>query len=96
MKEYSELFKDFRKKVKKMVPVWMAISIIAMVALGVGVGYDLAYVARVHLLIGVGIAVIIWFGFWVQGKAASMKQVLAVYEKEIGSFCGPEDEGGFL
>ncbi len=96
MKEYSELFKDFRKKVKKMVPVWMAISIIAMVALGVGVGYDLAYVARVHLLIGVGIAVIIWFGFWVQGKAASMKQVLAVYEKEIGSFfCGPEDEEAF-
>ena len=67
MKEYSELFKDFRKKVKKMVPVWMAISIIAMVALGVGVG-----------------------------KAASMKQVLAVYEKEIGSFfCGPEDEEAF-
>lgn len=96
MKEYSELFKEFRKKVKRMVPVWMAVSIIGMVALGLGVGYDLAYVARMHLLIGVGIAAFIWLCFWIQGKATSMKKVLAAYEKEMGSFfCGPEDEEAF-
>ena len=96
MKEFSTLLQQFKRKQMKNVPIWMALCIIGMVALGVVAGYDIGYVARVHLVIGVGLAALIWLGYWIQNRVANVKRARAAYEKELKTFfCSAEDEQAF-
>jgi len=92
MKEFSGALKEFRRKVMRKVPLWMAISIGGMTALGFFVGYEPAYVFRVHFLIGLVIALFIWFCFWAQGRATSVKRARAIYEMGIKDFFQSEEE----
>ena len=51
MQDFTPRFKAFNRRLMKRVPLWMALSVAAMVALGFGVGYEWQYVMKVHLLI---------------------------------------------
>lgn len=95
MKDFAEVLQQFTRKTMKKVPLWMALSVIAMVVLGFAVGYDAAYVFRVHFLIGLGIALIIFLAYWVQMKVTSMKKVRPSYEKAIEKL-SPEEKEGFI
>lgn len=96
LKEYEGLFREFRRKVKKNVPLWMALSVVLLVAFGVlGGGIDnlsetLPNILKINLPIGCGIAVFIWLCFWIQGKSTSMKKVQDAYEKGIDRFLKKE------
>lgn len=83
MEDYAPVFRAFNRRLMRRVPIWMALSVIALVALGFGVGYDWQYVARVHLLIGLGIAVLIWLCCWLQTRSVSMKKVRDMCEKAL-------------
>ncbi len=95
MKEFSELFQQFNKRLMKKVPLWMGVSIFGMVALGFLVGYDAAYVFRVHFLIGLGLALVILLCFWLQTRLVSMKKVHPAYEQAFGKLSG-EEKAAFL
>lgn len=86
MAEYAGLLSKFKKKQMKWVPLWMAASIGAMVALGFGVGYDFDYVLRVHFVIGCGIALFILFLFWILTATTTMKPVRRAYERAMSEF----------
>jgi len=94
MKDYEPVFKAFNRRLMKRVPLWMALSVIALVALGFGVGYDWQYVLRVHFLIGLGIAVFIWLCFWLQTRSVSMKKVRGMYESSLSAL-SPGDQDAF-
>ncbi len=83
MKDYAPRFKAFNRRLMRRVPIWMALSVAAMVALGFGVGYDWQYVVKVHLLIGLGFAAFIWLCFWIQTRSVSMKKVRGMYEQAL-------------
>lgn len=40
MRDFEVVFKAFNGRLMKKMPIWMAISVVGMVALGFGVGYD--------------------------------------------------------
>lgn len=92
MKDYAPVFKAFNGRLMKRVPLWMALSVIAMVALGFGVGYDWQYVVRVHLLIGLGIAVFIWLCYWIQTRSVSMKKVRKEYERALSELSSSDQD----
>lgn len=94
MKNYAVVFKAFNRRLMKRVPLWMALSVAALVALGFGVGYDWQYVLRVHLLIGLGIAVFIWLCFWIQTRSVSMKKVREMYIQALSAL-SPSDQEAF-
>lgn len=94
MRSYEPVFRSFNRRLMKRVPLWMALSVIALVALGFGVGYDWQYVVRVHLLIGIGIAVFIWLCFWIQTRSVSMKKVRQQYEQALSAL-SPSDQDAF-
>lgn len=94
MRDYEPVFKAFNHRLMKRVPLWMALSVAALVALGFGVGYDWTYVLRVHFLIGVGIAVFIWLCFWLQTRSVSMKKVRKMYENCLSAL-SPADQDAF-
>lgn len=94
MRSYEPVFRSFNRRLMKRVPLWMALSVIALVALGFGVGYDWQYVVRVHLLIGLGIAVFIWLCFWIQTRSVSMKKVRQQYEQALSAL-SPSDQDAF-
>ena len=95
MKEFSELFQQFNKRLMKKVPLWMGVSIFGMVALGFFVFYVAAYVFRVHFLIGLGLALVILLCFWLQTRLVSMKKVRPAYEQAFGKLSG-EEKAAFL
>lgn len=86
MKDFSGVFQEFNKKLMKNVPLWMALSVIAMVGLGFLTGGAAANVFMIHFPIGCGIALIIWFCFWQQARSVSMDKVRAAYEKAMEEF----------
>ena len=98
LKEYEALFQEFRRKVKKNVPLWMALSVVLLVSFGVlGGGIDnlsetLPNILKINLPVGCGIAAFIWLCFWIQGKSASMKKVQDAYEKGIDQFLKRETD----
>lgn len=92
MEEYSGLLGKFKKRQMKWVPLWMAVSVGAMVALGFGVGYDFNYVLRVHFVIGCGIALFILFLSWIMSATTTMKPVRKGYEKAMGEFFLSEED----
>lgn len=95
MKEFSQGLQQINRQKMKKAPLWMAVSVAGMVALGFLVGYDAAYVFRVHFPIGLGIALLILLCFWLPVKTASMKKVRPVYEKAIEEL-PQEDKAAFL
>lgn len=94
MKDYAPGFKAFNRRLMKRVPLWMALSVIALVALGFGVGYDWQYVMKVHLLIGIGIAAFIWLCFFIQTRSVSMNKVVKEYERALSAL-SPSDQEAF-
>lgn len=94
MDDYAPVFKAFNGRLMKRVPLWMALSVAALVALGFGVGYDWQYVVRVHLPIGVGIALFIWLCYWIQARSVSMKKVRKEYERALSEL-SPSDQEAF-
>ncbi len=95
MEDYQPVFKAFNRRLMKKTPLWMALSVAGMVALGFVVGYDWTYVLRVHFLIGLGFAVFIWLCFWLQTRTVSMKKVRAAYEKALAEL-GAGDQAAFV
>ena len=49
LKDFEPVWRSFRGKQQRMYYIWMVAAVVGMVALGFGVGYDLAYVLQVHL-----------------------------------------------
>ena len=86
MKEFSGVLQSFKKKQKNKAPLWMAVCLIGMVALGFVAGYDLAYVMRVHFPIGCGIALLAGLCFWLPSKISNVKAVRKGYEKAMEDF----------
>jgi len=74
--------------------IWMVVAVVGMVALGFGVGYDWDYVVRVHLLIGLGIAVFIWLCVLLTSRAGSLKHVRKSFEKTLSTL-SPSDQEAF-
>lgn len=94
MKDYSVVFRAFNRRLMKHVPLFMLLSVVSLTLIGFGVGYDWQYVVRVHLPIGIGIAVFIWFCYWVQTRSVSMKKVRGMYEKALSEL-SPSDQEAF-
>ncbi len=92
--DYEPVWKSFRHKQRRMYYIWMVVAIVGMVALGFGVGYDWTYVVRVHLLIGVGIAVFIWLCVLLTSRAGSLKKVRKSFEKALSAL-SPSDQEAF-
>jgi len=92
LKEYSELLREFQKRVKKNVPVWMALSVVLLVSFGVlgggisNLSETLPNILKINLPIGCGIAIFIWFCFWIQEKTTSMEKARKAYEEGVGKF----------
>lgn len=82
MKEFEPHFREFNKGMMRKVPLWMALCIVGLTALGFIVGGDVKSVLKLHFPLGCGLAVFIWLCFFIQSKAVSMKRVRAAYEKE--------------
>lgn len=96
MRDYEQVLGRFNRRLMKKVPLWMALCVAGMVALGFGVGYDWTYVVRVHLLIGVGLAAFVWLCFWLQTRGASVKRVRREYERCLGSLSAGDQEAFVL
>lgn len=94
MRDYEQVLKGFNGRLMKKVPLWMALCIGGMTALGFGVGYDWTYVLRVHLPIGAGLAAFVWLCFWLQTRSVSVKKVRAQYEQCLGAL-SPSDQAAF-
>lgn len=94
MQDFAEDMKEFNSGTMKKVPLWMFLCVAGMVALGFLVGAEWSYVLRLHLPMGVGLALFIWLCFWLQNRSVSIKKVRASYEKALGAL-SPQDQAGF-
>ena len=94
LKDFEPVWRSFRRKQQRMYYIWMVVAVVGMVALGFGVGYDLAYVLRVHLLIGVGIAAFIWLCVLLANLANTMKNARKQFEKALSAL-SPSDQEAF-
>lgn len=92
MKEFSDVLQTFKKKQKSKEPLWIALCLIGMVALGFVAGYDLAYVMRVHFPIGCVIALFVGICFWLRAKISNIKTVRKAYEKTIQDFFQTQED----
>ncbi|MBD5161716.1 MAG: hypothetical protein HDT14_06840 [Oscillibacter sp.] len=91
LRDFEPVCKSFRSKQRRMYYIWMAVAVAGMVALGFGVGYDWTYVLRVHLPIGVGIAVFIWLCVLLTSRAGSIKTARKSFEKALSAL-SPSDQ----
>lgn len=94
MRDFETAFKAYNGGTMKKVPLWMALCVAGLVALGVGVGAGWDYILRVHLPAGVGLAAFVGLCFWVQTRSVSMKKVRASYEKALQAL-SPSDQAAF-
>ena len=83
LQDFRPVWKSFRNKQRRMYYIWMAVAVAGMVALGFVAGYDWAYVLRVHLLIGIGIAVFIWLCVLLTSQTNTMKSARKQFEKAL-------------
>ncbi len=72
---------EAKKKNMKKLPLWMMISVAAMVALGFAVGGSVEDVMKLHLPIGVGIAVFIALTKLLMNSSLSKKTIVKLYTK---------------
>lgn len=97
LKEYAEAMKVFNQKLTRMMYLAMAASVVGLPVLGFGVGGTLSDVLRIHVPVGLGIALFIWLCFYVQIKVTSGKKVRAAYEKALArDLHSPEEESLFI
>ena len=94
IRDFEPVRKSFQNKQRKMYYIWMVVAVVGMVALGFGVGYDWTYVLRVHLLIGIGIAVFIWLCVLITSRAGTMKEARKSFEKALSAL-SPSDQEAF-
>ena len=94
VQNFEPVWKSFRSKQRRMYYIWMAVAVAGMVALGFIAGYDWTYVVRVHLPIGVGIAVFIWLCVLLTSRASTMKAVRKGFEKALSTL-SPSDQAAF-
>lgn len=92
LKDYEPVWRSFRNKQKRMYYIWMVVAVVGMVALGFVAGYDWTYVLRVHLLIGLGIALFIWLCVLLTSRAGSMKSVRKGFEKALSALSPADQE----
>ncbi len=83
LQDFRPVWKSFRSKQRRMYYIWMAVAVAGMVALGFVAGYDWPYVLRVHLLIGIGIAVFIWLCVLLTSRTNTMKSARKQFEKAL-------------
>ena len=95
MKDFEKAFKEFNSGTMRKVPLWMALCVAGLVALGFAVGAEWTYVLRVHLPIGVGVALFVWLCFWLQTRSVSMKKVRKSYEGALQGLA-PADQAAFV
>lgn len=90
LRAYETTMQEFRKKVNKTVYIIMALCVAGMLLLGlflaISSGENVSMVFRIHLPVGCGIAVLVWFVFWCQGKAVKMEKLKSVCEKNIAEY----------
>ena len=103
LRGYEAAAQEFRKKVNKTGYIIMALCVVGMMLFGfivaLSVGEDISMVFRIHLPIGCGMALIVWFCFWCQGKSGSgkMKKIRDACEKDVAAFFkSEEDQEAFL
>lgn len=94
LRDFEPVWKSFRGRQRRMYYIWMAVAVAGMVALGFGVGYEPAYVLRVHLPIGLGIAAFIWLCVLLAGRANTMKNARKQFEKALSAL-PPSDQEAF-
>ena len=95
LEDFEPVWKSLRDKQRRMYYIWMAAAVVGMVALGFGVGYDFSYILRVHLPIGIGLAVFIWLCVLLTGRANTIKNARKQFEKALSAL-SPPDEGTFI
>ena len=95
LQDFTPVWKAFRNKQQRMYYLWMAGAVAGLVALGFGVGYDWRYVARVHLPIGLGIAILIWLFVLLSNRANTMKTVRKSFEEALSAL-SPADQEAFV
>lgn len=94
LRDFEPVWKSFRGKQRRMYYIWMAAAVAGMVVLGFVAGYDWTYVLRVHLPIGVGIAVFIWLCVLAASRAGTMKSARKSFEKALLAL-SPSDQEAF-
>lgn len=92
LQDFEPIWKSFRNKQRRMYYIWMAAAVVGMAALGFIAGYDLSYVLRVHLLIGVGIAAFTWLCVLLTDRINTMKNVRKQFEKSLSSLSYSDQE----
>lgn len=92
MRDFEPVRKSFRSRQQRMYYLWMAAAVAGMTALGLIAGYGWAYVLRVHLPIGAGIAVFIWLCVLLTGRAGTMKYVRNSFEKALSALSPADQE----
>lgn len=92
MLDYEPVWRTFRSRQRRMYYIWMAAAVAGMTVLGFVAGYHWTYVVRVHLPIGVGIAVFIWLCVLLTSRAGSMKNVRKSFEKALSSLSPADQE----
>lgn len=95
LQDFEPVWRSFRSRQRRMYYIWMAVAVAGMVALGFAAGYDLAYVLRVHLLIGLGIAVFIWLCVLLTSRGCTMKNARKQFEKALSAL-SPSDQEAFV
>lgn len=92
MEAFSGVLSQFQKKQRKKAPLWMAGSVLVLVAIGFLAGYDVGYILKVHLPIGCGIALFAGLCFWIPSKVSNIKKVQKAYEAAMTDFFQTDEE----
>ena len=91
-KELDNEIEKLKKHLMKKVPLYMLISVLVMVGIGLLAGYDFLYILKVHFLIGAVIAGFIWLCFYLQTKTTSSEKAKVAYQKAIEKNLVKEEE----
>lgn len=83
LKELKVYLDDFKKKQMRLVPLWMALCVAGMCALGIVAGADMEYVLHFHLPVGCGIALFVGLAYWLQNQTTSIGKLRKQYQKKM-------------
>lgn len=83
LKEFKSYLDAFKKKQMRLVPLWMALCVAGMCALGIAAGADIGYVMHLHLPVGCGIALFVGLAYWFQNQTTSIGKLRKQYQKGL-------------
>ena len=92
----QERLSSLRKKKLAKTPLGMLACVAALVALGFVVGADVATILRLHLLLGLGIALVYGVTAYLTSGSLAPKTIVKAYARGAKQIRTPEDERLFL